>query len=352
VLKVILTIKESVVKVLFPIALSCITLSCASDPNAHFALESLTPTEKVAFESANVVLLGEQHDNPVHHQIQAEVLRRLGEEGRLRAVIFEQVDWEYQGILMQANSDNLDQLAQKLDWANSGWPAWDMYRPLFETAVRYKAKLVAGGLPKNRVPLLYNSGYEIAFSAAEIERIRLRQPLDEMALRSVRAEIYEGHCKLIPEDQVEKMVPVQRARDGALTKGYLREADLSGVSVFILGNAHARKEFGVPTLLRAVDPKLKIWSLGMQEIQSQPFPPEAFDKVWITPSVERDDPCAAMKHHVETKAQPSVSPKALKDAEKTPSVDGSDSSEPPPPVNEPAAKPSDSPAADEADEGH
>ena len=37
-----------------------------------------------------------------------------------------------------------------------------------------------------------------------------------------------------------------------------------------------RKEFGVPSLLRNIDPKLKVWSVGMQEVATDGLPPGAF----------------------------------------------------------------------------
>lgn len=314
-------------------------LGCATDPNSQFAVESLAPNELEAYKSAQVILLGEQHDNPIHHEIQAGVLKALADEGRLKTVIFEQVDWTYQGTLAQLNRDNFERLEKKLDWKDSGWPDFDMYQPLFKTAFTARAKIVAGGLPKNRVQALYSAGYEIAFNAAEIERIKLRVPLDGQATELLQKEIFDGHCKMIPEDHVQKMIPIQRARDAALVKGYINEADNSGVTVFILGNGHARKEFGVPSLLRTINPKLKLWSVGIQEVGSDVFPEGAFDKVIITPKVEREDPCAQMKKHLDEKAGTGTAPAA--------NVQGEESGEVKP---EEAASPATQPAEAPADE--
>lgn len=278
-----------------------LNLSCASDPNAGFDIDTLPIKERTEFQNANVILLGEQHDNPIHHDIQRDVLETLGQQGRLKSVIFEQIDWENQGVLSQLNSENLGKLEKKLEWEKSGWPDYDLYEPLIETAVKYRARVVAGGLPKNRVEAIYKYGFEGSFSAAEIERIKIRLPVDDSTKALIQREIYEGHCRMIPEDQTEKMVPIQRARDAALIKGYIKEADQTGTVVFILGNGHARKDFGVPYLLNQIDPTLKIWSAGMQEQGSEPFPPGAFDKVWITEKADREDPCQQMKRHVDSK---------------------------------------------------
>ncbi|MBC7530754.1 MAG: ChaN family lipoprotein [Oligoflexus sp.] len=299
-----------------PLLLLLSATACVSDPKSHFALRDLDTKQQQDYASANIFLLGEQHDNPLHHQIQQEIIDKLGRDGRLRAVVFEQIDWTEQGVLSVLNPDNVKKLPKKIEWDKSGWPDYELYRPLIETAVKYKARVIAGGLPKNRLPLLYSNGYEGAFTATEIERLHVRSILDAEGAELLQKEIYESHCKMIPEDHVLKMVPVQRARDAALIRGYQNEAPIDGVTVFILGAGHARKEFGVPTLLKLAAPKTKIWAVGMQEEGSEPFPPGAFDKVWVTEKFEHPDHCADMKKHMDEKEKhdnpaPTANPKEM-----------------------------------------
>lgn len=293
-------------------AMTLLANACVSDPKSHFMLSELDTKQQQDYAAAKVILLGEQHDNPAHHQIQAEIVERLGREGRLRAVVFEQIDWTEQGVLSQLKPSNMEDLPKKLDWDKSGWPSYELYRPIIESAVKFKAKVVAGGLPKNRLKLLYSHGYEGAFTASEIERLRLRVPLDGEAVTLISKEIFDGHCQMIPEDHVTKMIPIQRARDAALLRGYQNEAALDGVTVFILGSGHARKEFGLPSLFRNTAPNTRLWSVAMQEVGAEPFPAGAYDKVWITEKFERPDPCEEMKKHIEKKegAAPASNPEA------------------------------------------
>lgn len=285
-----------------PVLLLLSATACVSDPKSHFTLRDLDTKQQQDYAAANVFLLGEQHDNPQHHQIQQEIIEKLGRDGRLRAVVFEPIDWTEQGVLSQLNPDNVKKLPKKIEWDKSGWPDYEFYRPLIETAVKYKARIIAGGLPKNRLGLLYSHGYEGAFTAPEIERLHVRSILKPEAAGLLSKEIFVGHCKMIPEDQVLKMIPIQRARDAAMIRGFQNEAPIDGVTVFILGAGHARKEFGVPTLLKLAAPNTRIWSVGMQEEGSEAFPPGAFDKVWVTEKVEHPDHCAEMKKHLNDKA--------------------------------------------------
>ncbi len=328
--------KEFPVKITLALPLlASLLVACASDPNSHFVPEGMTAKDAADFANAQIILIGEQHDNPAHHKFQNEVLEKLSEQNRLKSVIFEQVDWDNQGPLSFLDRNNLNKLPKKIDWDKSGWPDYDLYRPLFETAVYARAKVIAGGLPKNRIPLLTKGNYEVAFSAAEMERLKIRTPLSEEALALMKKEIFDGHCQMIPEDHLDSMVPVQRARDAAMVKGYLKEADISGVTVFILGNGHARKDFGVPTLLKAIDPNLKVWSIGLMEEGSQQPPEGAYDKVWVTEKLEdREDPCQKMKEHLEKKNG-------------APKVEGEDKGNTEtPPVTTPAEQPATEPAAE------
>ncbi|MBC7662148.1 MAG: ChaN family lipoprotein [Chitinophagaceae bacterium] len=290
--------------------------ACVTESKAHFSMSQLDAKQQIDFAQAKIILLGEQHDNPDHHVIQQEILEKLGHEGRLKAVVFEQVDWTEQGLLSQLKPANLGKLREKIEWDKSGWPPYDLYEPLFATAVKYKAVVIAGGLPKNRLDLLYKHGYQGAFTAPEIERLHLRKPMSAEALTLVGKEISDGHCHMIPNEEATKMVPIQRARDAAMIRGYQNEAPRDGVTVFILGAGHARKEFGVPSLLELVAPNARVWSVGMMEEGAKAPPVGAYDKVFITDAFERPDPCEAMKKHMDEKAVGKGNKKVPEDKDK------------------------------------
>ena len=82
-----------------------------------------------AARQAQVVVLGEQHDNFDHHARQAEWVADL----QPTALVFEMltpaqaanatIDW--------ANQAELD---AAIGWSNSAWPSFDMYFPIFAAA--------------------------------------------------------------------------------------------------------------------------------------------------------------------------------------------------------------------------
>jgi uncharacterized iron-regulated protein len=95
------------------------------------------------------VLLGEKHDNPDHHRLQAWLLRELIASGRRPAVGFEMftVD-DAPAIARQLAAHPADAagLAGAVNWERRGWPAWAMYQPIAEVAMQATLPIIATNL--------------------------------------------------------------------------------------------------------------------------------------------------------------------------------------------------------------
>ena len=91
------------------------------------------------------VLLGEKHDNPDHHRLQAWLLRALIAAGRRPAVGFEMFTVDDAPAIAQqlaAHPDDAVGLAEAVNWQSSGWPAWAMYQPIAEAALQAKLPII------------------------------------------------------------------------------------------------------------------------------------------------------------------------------------------------------------------
>lgn len=251
------------------------------------------------------VLLGERHDNPEHHRIQAEILRTLGERGRRPAVVFEMLqpsDEEALKALQPLAAERVDELADAVDWAHSGWPAWRFYRPVFRAALQAGMPIAAGNLEAERMNEVVKEGVG-ALDPAFVERFGLKEPLPPELQQSLRTQIEAGHCGMLPERMVGPMVRAQRARDARLAEQMLARATDEG-AVLIAGAEHVRADRGVPWYLRA-QTEASIASLGILEVD--PGASEAaeharatgdvdsFDYLWLTAAKDRGDPCEALR---------------------------------------------------------
>jgi uncharacterized iron-regulated protein len=257
-------------------------------------------TVDAALGQARYVLLGETHDNPDHHRLQAERVRALTASGRRPALAFEMLDTSQQARVDETRArapTDPDALAQAVDWAHSGWPDWSLYRPLFAVALERGLPLVAANLPRAQVRALVQKGPD-ALPPETRSQLGLDAPVPEDVARDLREEMRASHCGHLPESLLEPMALAQRARDATLADRLLATAPDAG-SVLIAGAGHARTDRGVPAWLQRRAPGSRVASLAFVEVSDALRAPsdEAFpyDYVWFTPAAEREDPCASLK---------------------------------------------------------
>ncbi len=99
---------------------------------------------------ADFLLLGERHDNPDHHLLQAEVLRSLIAVGRRPAVGFEMFGLDDATAIadhLAAAPNDAAGLGKAVNWNKRGWPDWAMYQPIAEAALEAKLRIIATNLP-------------------------------------------------------------------------------------------------------------------------------------------------------------------------------------------------------------
>lgn len=240
------------------------------------------------FTGADVVLLGEQHDNPHHHMRQAKIVSEL----QPSAVVYEMLTPEQAARATPDLISSQAGLEAALGWNESGWPDFEMYYPIFAAAP--KARIYGAAIPRQKAHEVMQSGIGSVFSG-DLARFGLDRPLDSESQERREILQAEAHCNALPEDMLPIMVEIQRLRDAELARVALQALeDTGGPVVVITGNGHARADWGAPAFLRRVAPGLRVATLGQGETASGP-PSGDFDMVEIGPDVDRGDPCAAFR---------------------------------------------------------
>ena len=100
-----------------------------------------------ALGQADVVLVGEQHDDPGTHRMEAAILNGLARRGRRVTVSLEMFERDVQGVVdgyLAGRLSEPDLLAQARPWPNY---AAD-YRPLVETARQHGWPVIAANVPR------------------------------------------------------------------------------------------------------------------------------------------------------------------------------------------------------------
>ncbi len=243
----------------------------------------ITPAMLDRLPPADIVVLGEVHDNPAQHRNQARAVRAL----QPRALVFEMlVPAQLPAITPDRRLDR-QALARALNWKKSGWPDFAMYFPIFQAAPR--ARIYAGNLPRKQIRKAISDGAAGVFGAGAA-RYGLDQPLPQPQNdRRIQGQ-REAHCNALPEDMLGGMVEAQRLRDASIARAAIRAfRETGGPVAVITGNGHARRDWGVPAMIAQAAPALKVLSIG--QLEQAPDKPPPYDLWLLTKPAQRDDPC-------------------------------------------------------------
>lgn len=244
--------------------------------------EVTRPELLAALQSADHVLLGEQHDNPHHHQRRGALIAELGPGA---VVVAEHLP---RGARVAAGADVRGQLvAAGFDAKSWGWP---LYEALF-------APVLAAGLPVLGGNAALTLVRQISREGPTAWPLELRQPLEAAALTdkaqaALDAEMVAGHCGHLPATRLPAMRAAQRSRDASMALAL--QASGGRPAVLVAGNGHVGLEFGVPQVLLQVEPRARVVSVGFGE-PGWTAEGEPYTYLWITPGVRRVDPCAGFR---------------------------------------------------------
>ena len=270
-------------------------IRCSAASSIRASPASFPPPTVVAdLLEAHFVLLGEQHDSPTHHVLHGRLISALAARGRTSAVAMEMLDGDDEQALWRwsaAGRGDVDRLAEAVDWESSGWPDFELYRPVLTAAADAGLTITHANLSRRELAPLWQGG-----------DMDLGAPMSERAVRGLAAEMIDAHCGVIGEATASVLADAQRVRDFHMARRMIRVGKGRG-TVLIAGNDHVRTDRGVPVQLRGLLPEMSQRSVGFLEVGEGKHPAEyapvfgsdglPFDYVWFTPATDREDPCAA-----------------------------------------------------------
>lgn len=235
--------------------------------------------------AASVIILGEVHDNPAHHATQAQITAHV----QPRAIVLEMLTQAQAKAVTPDNRVDQAALEEALGWANSGWPDFAMYYPIFAAAPR--AAIYGAGVPREAARSAMQDGIVESFGADALA-YGLSVPLTPKDQTEQENLQQVSHCNAMPPEMLPMMVDLQRLRDAVLARETLRALDETGGPVVVItGNGHAREDWGMPVYLAAMRPDLDVLTFGQQE--NGAGAPGEFDVLLSAPAVDRPDPCEA-----------------------------------------------------------
>ena len=185
---------------------------------------------------ADIVLLGEQHDDAGHQRRHRDVVQSLAARDRLAALALEMAEQGPSTAGLPRTADE-GTVRAALQWNEQAWP-WEPYAPAVMAAVAAGVPVLGANLPRDRM------------RAAMSEEV-LDLALDPEALKAQREAIRTGHCDLLPPQQLAPMARVQIARDRAMAQTLVQAYVPGRVVVLLAGAGHVSPKLGVPRHLPA-----------------------------------------------------------------------------------------------------
>jgi len=222
---------------------------------------------------ADYVLLGEGHTVACDHEVQARLLELLAGGERDWAVGLEMLGADKQSLLdaVSRNARQLagapERLAQELEWeANWGYP-FELYAPVFETALRHEMPLYALNIPRGLLKELRRTGLEglsperrrwlpeEVIEPMEAQKASLRQVF------SMHQEFMSGESKDPDklEQRLERFFLVQSIWDTAMAlRAHELRQELGGPVALIVGSGHVENGWGIEHRLTTMEPGARV----------------------------------------------------------------------------------------------
>lgn len=236
---------------------------------------------------ADVIVLGEQHDDAVGHRFQAALIAALAAEAPV-AVCMEMFERDEQAFVDAYLTGALSQktlvdLTDSRDWASPG--EWDaFYQPIVDTARAGHVPLIAANAPRQFPRLARLEGFEklSSFASAYPGQFVVPAPIEEAAYgerfkatmshhgappaKGAAAEMPAMHV-LTPE-QIEGMFRGQQVWDATMADSVLTAWRNHGKAVLVVGQFHTDHDGGLLLRMKAAAPNAKYLTISLQSAES------------------------------------------------------------------------------------
>src|SRR5512139_1957004 len=164
---------------------------------------------------ADFVLLGELHDNPVHHQVRGSLIRAAA---RKPAVVFEQFQASPGPIALPAAGETREAWLDAHGFDRNGW-RWPLHQPVVDAAIASGRAIWGSGVSREDLRSVVRGGESAA--PAELQPIMAAAPLGDAARAAIDSDLVAGHCGQLPEQMIPGMRAAQVVRDASMTRALL-----------------------------------------------------------------------------------------------------------------------------------
>lgn len=202
-----------------------------------------------ALSSADVVYIGERHDDETHHQIQERLLRALAAQHDDLGLGMEMFQTPFQEHIDSYLSDEIGEVAmlRRTEWYTRWGFPWTMYAPMVRFAREEQIPVVALNAPSELTKAVARRGLD---GLTEEERSQLPEmDLNDAVHRQLVEEML-AHSHPLHGSQLDAFYAAQVLWDETMaerTVEFVRHEDYKRHMVVLAGIGHVAGGHGIPS---------------------------------------------------------------------------------------------------------
>ena len=227
-------------------------------------------------EAADVVVLGEMHDDHVGHLVQRAVVEDLLTRSSNVLVAMEMLERDEQPLIDDYRDGLIDpatftKQTESTNWAGQGsWDAW--YLPIIDATHAAGARVVAANAPRRYVSAARKMGW-VRLDQLPNDRRALVQwpdPPIEGAYKERFIALMGDHGTTMDVDMVESWFRAQTTWDATMAESVAQNHVDGGTTVLLVGQFHSNLEGGTVQMLRRYMPDATLLVVCLRPTQDDP----------------------------------------------------------------------------------
>lgn len=214
------------------------------------------------------ILIGEEHDQQLHHQIELYLFKQLAQKMKLHSVAFEMLQVDQQPLINKIQFSRTT-FSSDDEWKKAiKWKKWDwtMYRNLIIEGLQSNSHVLATNLTVQEVEILLQGAHPLKGTFSISNKVKHKI-----------AQLLSSANQHLPYP-IENMVSVQQFRDRRMAEQLIKNA--LSTSLLIAGNHHVNKEIGVPLHIAEYDKTKKVAVL-MLKTEKEDITSSQADYLWL-----------------------------------------------------------------------
>jgi len=226
--------------------------------------------------AADIILMGEQHNDAIGHQLQlklAQALLAKQPDAAIAMEMFERNEQSFVDLYLDGDiqAETLIEITHSADWAGKGTWA-NFYQPIVDAAKAHReqgAAVIAANAPREYARLARLENYRaLDLAAASHDPTPAKLPdetVDDQAYRDrfIGMMIGHSHGENAPQIDAEAYLRAQRVWDATMADSVLAAREAHAKVLLLIGDFHVANQGGTLQRIRHEAPEMRIVTISM-----------------------------------------------------------------------------------------